>query len=111
VGFVGIAGVQRFEDVQVTSGLCEGVAAVVSGDRRLDAMTSERLAERSEFLEGSRVSVALVDGSRIDDCELVSVGHGAQSLWLHTNGADTFVAHMDVIDLWEVLPPRPGRAA
>jgi hypothetical protein len=69
-------------------------------------MTSERLAERTKFLEGSRVSVALVDGSRIDDCELVSVGHhGAQSLWLHTNGADTFVAHMDVTDLWEVPPP------
>jgi hypothetical protein len=78
----------------------------------MEAMTSDRVAEISRCLEGRRVSVALIDGSRIDDCELVSAGqHGLQSLWLYTNGADTFVPLVDVADLWEVLPPGPSRAA
>jgi hypothetical protein len=59
-------------------------------------------------LEGRRVSVALVDGSRLDDCELVSTGHnGAQTLWLYDNGNDVFVAAETVIDIWEVRPPSP----
>jgi hypothetical protein len=78
----------------------------------MGAMMNDRVAEFSKCLEGCRVSVARVDGSRIDDCELVSAGHqGVQSLWLYTNGADTFVPLADVTDLWEVLPPSPGRAA
>ena len=52
--------------------------------------------------EGRQVSVALADGSRIDDCQLVSAGrNGAASLWLFTNGADRFVALADVTALWE----------
>ncbi len=75
-------------------------------------MTNDRVAEISNCLEGRRVSVALVDGSRIDDFELVSAGHhGVQSLWLYSNGADTFVPLVDVTDLWEVVPAGPGRAA
>lgn len=35
-------------------------------------MTNVRVAELSQCFEGRRVSVALVDGSRIDDCELVT---------------------------------------
>lgn len=71
-------------------------------------MTNDRVAELSNHLEGRRVSVALADGSRIDDCQLVSAGrHGVQSLWLYANGADAFVPLGDVTDLWEVLPP-PG---
>lgn len=71
-------------------------------------MTNDRVAELSDHLEGRRVSVALVDGSRIDDCERVSAGRdGVQSLWLYTNGADAFVPLVDVTDVWEVLPP-PG---
>ena len=53
-------------------------------------------------LEGRQVSVALTDGSRIDDCQLVSAGrYGASTLWLFSNGADRFVALADVTDLWE----------
>lgn len=75
-------------------------------------MTNERMAEITKCLEGRHVSVALVDGSRIDDCELVAAGHhGVQSLWLYSNGADTFVPLGDVTDLWEVIPVGPGRAA
>jgi hypothetical protein len=53
-------------------------------------------------LEGRQVSVALRDGLRIDDCQLVSAGRRqVSSLWLFTNGVDTFVAFDDVIDIWE----------
>lgn len=55
-------------------------------------------------LEGRRVSVALAGGSRLDDCDLVSLGrHPVDSVWLFVNGEDTFVPLRDVIDLWE--PP------
>ena len=79
----------------------------------MEALTNDRVAELSNHLEGRRVSVALVDGSRIDDCELVSAGRdGVQSLWLYTNGADAFVPLVDVTDVWEVVPPAgPDRAS
>ena len=39
--------------------------------------------------EGRQVSLALADGSRIDDCQLVSAGQNAAgTLWLFANGAD-----------------------
>jgi hypothetical protein len=54
-------------------------------------------------LEGRHVNICLADGSRLDDCELVSAGRpGVPSLWLYANGADTFVALVDVTDVWEV---------
>jgi hypothetical protein len=46
----------------------------------MEAMMNDRVAEFSKCLEGCRVSVALVDGSRIDDCELVSAGQWRPSL-------------------------------
>jgi len=53
-------------------------------------------------LEGRQVSVALDDGSRIDDCQLVSGGrHGVETVWLFTNGADRFVPVHHVVDVWE----------
>lgn len=65
-----------------------------------------------QCLEGRRVSVALADGSRIDECELISAGHhGVQSLWLYSGGADVFVPLADVVDLWEIVPVGPNRAA
>ena len=60
-------------------------------------------------LEGRRVSVALRDGSRIDDCQLVAAGRGCTSLWLYA-GTDVFVPLRQVIDLWETTPIG-GRAA
>ena len=60
--------------------------------------------------EGRQVSVALADGSRLDDCQLVSAGRdGANSLWLFANGADVFVALSDVTAVWEA--GRSPRAA
>ena len=53
-------------------------------------------------LEGRRVNVALRDGRRIDDCDLISIGRARPaSIWLFSNGADTFVALDDVADIWE----------
>jgi hypothetical protein len=60
---------------------------------------------RFQQWEGHRVSLALADGTRIDDCELVSVGrHGVRSIWVYSNGIDVLVPHADVVDMWEVLP-------
>ena len=53
-------------------------------------------------LEGRRVGVALRDGSRIDDAQLVSSGRGnVRTLWVFTNGFDAFVRLSDVVDVWE----------
>ena len=53
-------------------------------------------------LEGRRINVSLSDGSRIDDCELVSSGRaGVRTLWVFTNGTDSFVPLHDVVDVWE----------
>jgi hypothetical protein len=55
-----------------------------------------------QLLEGQQVSVALRNGSRIDDCQLVSAGRaGTRTLWLFSNGADMFVSLGDVVDVWE----------
>lgn len=55
-------------------------------------------------LEGRHVSVSLCDGSRLDDCELVSAGRGtAATLWLHDGQDDRMVAAADVVDLWEIV--------
>lgn len=70
-----------------------------------------RLARLIDGLEGRQVGVALVDGSRLDDCQLVSAGHnGVRTVWLYTNGTDVFVAFGDVMDLWELVPCGRGRA-
>lgn len=66
-------------------------------------------------LEGLRVSVALTDGSRIDDAELASAGGpGATCLRLFVDGIDVFVPSDLVVACWEVTPARrrpPVRAA
>lgn len=65
-------------------------------------MSQEKVSELRS-LEGRQVSVALTDGSRIDDCQLVSAGRpGVQTLWVFSNGADTFVPLPDVIEVWEL---------
>ena len=53
-------------------------------------------------LEGRRVSLALADGSRIDDCQLVSVTRGGSDrVWLCVNGNDVFVSLSAIRDAWE----------
>lgn len=64
-------------------------------------MTTTR--DPSGALEGRQVSVALDDGSRIDDCQLVSFGrHNVATVWLVSGGADVFVPVDRVVDIWEV---------
>ncbi len=60
-------------------------------------MTAERRRELRR-LEGSGVSLALADGSRLDDVSLVS-SHGL-SLWIFDGGEDVFVPIANVIDFW-----------
>ncbi|MGH7535733.1 MAG: hypothetical protein ACREMG_09120 [Gemmatimonadales bacterium] len=65
-------------------------------------MSQNHMSQLRRF-EGRQVSVALIDGSRIDDCQLVSAGRaGARSLWVFSAGSDHFVPHGNVVDLWEV---------
>lgn len=55
-----------------------------------------------QLLEGRQVCVALRNGSRIDDCQLVSAGRiSTDTLWLFSNGADLFVSVDEVLDVWE----------
>ena len=53
-------------------------------------------------LEGRMVSVALADGSRIDDVSLVSAR--GTKLWIFDGGEDTFVPVVRVLDVWEAQP-------
>jgi hypothetical protein len=55
-------------------------------------------------LEGRRVSLALVGGRRIDDCELMSAASGCRSLWIFRDGADEFISTAEVLDYWEARP-------
>ena len=64
---------------------------------------SRSMMSELRSLEGRQVSVALADGSRIDDCQLVSAGRpGVRTLWVFCNGADTFVPLPDVVEVWEL---------
>lgn len=63
-------------------------------------------------LEGRQVSLALANGSRIDDCSLVSVGRGrTTTVWVFTNGCDAFIPFAEVVDIWEAAPSRRRPAA
>lgn len=69
-------------------------------------MTSKTARE----LEGRQVCLALRNGCRIDDCQLVSAGRvSTETLWLFSNGADLFVSIDEVFDVWEA--PATTRAA
>ena len=64
-------------------------------------MTKRQLAGL-RALEGRHVSLSLTNGSRIDDCDLVSVGRsGLGTAWIFANGADHFVPIADLADVWE----------
>ena len=68
-------------------------------------MTRERLGALNA-LEGRQVSVALRNGQRIDDSQLVSAGRNrAGTLWLFTHRGDTFIAVEDLIVVWEAPSP------
>jgi hypothetical protein len=62
-------------------------------------------------LEGRQVSIALMDGSRLDDCSLVSIGRNRlDNLWVFVNGEDVFVPRSHIVDIWESSSHRPWAA-
>jgi hypothetical protein len=64
-------------------------------------MSKQQMTQLRE-LEGRRVSLALADGSRIDDGHLVSAGRPQlRTIWVFVDGTDTFLTLADVIDVWE----------
>jgi hypothetical protein len=71
----------------------------------------KRQMRNLRLIEGQRVCIALRDGTRLDDCDLVSSGRNRLgNLWLFVNGEDVFVAHNDVVDLWQSNRDRPWAA-
>lgn len=69
-------------------------------------MTATRQPFDLSELEGRQVSVALDDGSRIDDCQLVSYGRRpVRTVWLVADGADVFIPLERVIEVWEAPAP------
>ncbi len=60
-------------------------------------MTAETRRELRRF-EGSSVNLALADGSRLDDVNLVSAR--GTTLWIFQGGKDIFVPVAKVIDAW-----------
>lgn len=67
---------------------------------------TERERAKVRSLEGRQVSLALADGSRMDDCQLVSGGRtDTKSIWVFTDGVDTFIPLGEVLAVWEILQP------
>ena len=63
--------------------------------------------EAMDRLEGSQVSVALRDGGRLDDCQLVSGPRGrSRMVWLFDGRIDVFVPVTDIVAVWEAAPYR-----
>jgi hypothetical protein len=66
-------------------------------------MTTQQQREMRK-LEGRVVHLALADGSRIDAVALVSAGR--RTVWVFSNGEDTFLSVDEVLEVWEAQPYR-----
>jgi hypothetical protein len=72
---------------------------------------AKRHMRTGDLVEGQQVNVSLRDGTRLDDCQLVSSGgNRGRNLWLFTNGDDVFVALSEVVEVWETEASRPRAA-
>ena len=62
-------------------------------------------------LEGRRVSLSLADGTRIDECQLVSVApSGLNTVWVYADNEDVFLPVREIRGAWEAeSPPVSGR--
>lgn len=69
-------------------------------------MSAEKRRELRR-LEGCNVHLALADGTRMDDVQLISAR--GLSLWIFDSGEDVFVPFARVIDFWSSA--RVGSAA
>lgn len=66
-------------------------------------MSSARL----QGLRGRQVGLVLADGTRIDECRLLSAGHPpTNTVWLVSDGADVLVRRDELMAVWEVTDPR-----
>lgn len=66
-------------------------------------------ASQFRSLEGQRVGIALTDGSRIDDCELISLARtGLQTLWLLVDGLDVFIPVAAIETIWATAAAVPA---
>jgi hypothetical protein len=75
-------------------------------------VSTEAHLDHIRSFEGLRVSLALRDGSRIDDCQLISAGRAqTTNVWVFADGMDVFVPARSVIDVWEVVAQRNRRVA
>ena len=89
----------------------DGAGRQAGGDGSTDRSTSrsdrDRLLGRVlRTLQGRRVALALADGDRLDDCDLISVPRDENApLWLYAGGTDRFVARGMIVDAWEVAVP------
>lgn len=82
------------------------LAGAAAGSRPHDAAGQAKVTDTElRELEGRQVSLALVDGSRLDAVTLMSAGRGrTRTLWLYSAGSDLFVARDAVLDAWEPAP-------
>ena len=75
-------------------------------------MAQHQRIEDIRQLEGRPVSLALADGSRIDNCTLVSAGRGqARTMWVFIDGIDAFIHQADVLAVWEAATTPTKTAA
>jgi hypothetical protein len=98
--------------VVVVGALSEGVGLAPDPDplaavccpetpRTQDGTMTRHRQHRIRSFEGQTVSLALIDGTRLDDCQLVSACRsGTETLWIYENGTDHFVPVDNVVDLW-----------
>jgi hypothetical protein len=70
------------------------------------------IRDRLAALVGNNVDLALEDGTRIDDCQLVSLvrNHRVGTVWIFRNGDDAFVPVDAIIDVWEIRHTIPRAA-
>jgi hypothetical protein len=76
-----------------------------------DRAVAKRLAALHQY-QGRAVSIALVDGTLLRDCELVSAGGGrVRTLWVCTDDTDVFIWRADVAEIWLAAGSSPNHAA
>ena len=62
----------------------------------------DSIRSRLAALVGSDVSVSLLDGTRLDECQLVSFSRRLTTAWLVHRGGDVFVPIDAITDVWDV---------
>jgi hypothetical protein len=86
----------------VIPGIAKGSTALNIETFERRTMSKHRIAQLRTF-EGRQVSLSLRNGTRIDDCQLVSGGRrGVGTVWVFANGGDSFLPLHDVTDVWQV---------